>query len=167
MKVVIGVGKVFMKDDGCGSFIAQALDGLIPIDVKDLRMGSLSIIDDIRDYDEIIIFDVADIDSDVEVFEIKTELEDEIPAVISMSLGGSHSMSMRDILTILNSDGKNRKIIVIGCKPKEINVGYGLSEEMIKNGLKVIEKLKEFIDFDVDEAKKRFLSIIREITSQY
>ena len=131
-------------------------------------MGSLSIIDDIRDYDEIIIIDAADIDSDVEVFEIKTELEDEIPqAVISMSLGGSDSMSMRDILTILNSDGKNRKIIVIGCKPKEINVGYGLSEEMIKNGLKVIEKLKEFIDFDVDEAKKRFLSIIREITSQY
>jgi len=123
MKVVIVVGNVFMKDNGCGSFIAQALDGLIPIDVKDLRMGSLSIIDDIRDYDEIIIFDVADIDSDVEVFEIKTELEDEIPAVISMSLGGSHSMSMRDILTILNSDGKNRKIIVIGCKPKEINVG--------------------------------------------
>jgi len=38
---------------------------------------------------------------------------------------------------------------------------------MIKNGLKIIEKLKEFIDFDVDEAKKRFLSIIREITSQY
>jgi hydrogenase maturation protease len=168
MKVVIGVGNVFMKDDGCGSFIVQALDGLIPIDVKDLGMGSLSIIDDIRDYDEIIIIDAADIDSDVEVFEIKTELEDEIPqAVISMSLGGSHSMSMRDILTILNSDGKNRKIIVIGCKPKEINVGYGLSEEMIKNGLKVIEKLKEFIDFDVDEAKKRFLSIIREITSQY
>jgi len=156
------------KADGCGSFIAQALDGLIPIDVKDLGMGSLSIIDDIRDYDEIVIIDAADIDSDVEVFEIKTELEDEIPqAVISMSLGGSHSMSMRDILTILNSDGKNRKIIVIGCKPKEINVGYGLSEEMIKNGLKVIEKLKEFIDFDVDEAKKRFLSIIREITSQY
>ena len=123
MKVVIVVGNVFMKDNGCGSFIAQALDGLIPIDVKDLRMGSLSIIDDIRDYDEIIIFDVADIDSDVEVFEIKTELEDEIQAVISMSLGGSHSMSMRDILTILNSDGKNRKIIVIGCKPKEINVG--------------------------------------------
>jgi hydrogenase maturation protease len=124
MKVVIGVGNVFMKDDGCGSFIAQALDGLIPIDVKDLGMGSLSIIDDIRDYDEIIIIDAADIDSDVEVFEIKTELEDEIPqAVISMSLGGSHSMSMRDILTILNSDGKNRKIIVIGCKPKEINVG--------------------------------------------
>lgn len=70
---------------------------------------------------------------------------------------------MRDILTILNSDGKNRKIIVIGCKPKEIDVGYGLSEEMIKNGLKAIDKLKEFIDFDVDEAKKRFLSIIREI----
>jgi hypothetical protein len=38
---------------------------------------------------------------------------------------------------------------------------------MIRNGLKVIEKLKEFIDFDVDKAKKRFLSIIREITSQY
>jgi len=108
-----------MKDNGCGSFIAQALDGLIPIDVKDLRMGSLSIIDDIRDYDEIIIFDVADIDSDVEVFEIKTELEDEIQAVISMSLGGSHSMSMRDILTILNSDGKNRKIIVIGCRQRK------------------------------------------------
>jgi len=53
-------------------------------------MGSLSIIDDIRDYDEIIIIDAADIDSDVEVFGIKTELEDEIPqAVISMSLGGS------------------------------------------------------------------------------
>ncbi|MFP3202513.1 MAG: hypothetical protein RXR43_09790 [Sulfolobus sp.] len=84
--------------------------------------------------------DAADIYSDVEVFEIKTELEDEIPqAVISMSLGGSHSMSMRDILIILNSDGKNRKIIVIGCKPRKINVG---SEEMIKNGLKVIEKLR-------------------------
>jgi Ni,Fe-hydrogenase maturation factor len=40
MKVVIGVGNVFMKDDSCGSFIAQALDGLIPIDVKDLGMGS-------------------------------------------------------------------------------------------------------------------------------
>jgi|GEM_PF-6089983 hypothetical protein len=38
---------------------------------------------------------------------------------------------------------------------------------MIKNGLKVIEKLKGFIDFDVDEAKKRFLSVIREIASQY
>jgi len=35
MKVVIGVGNVSMKDDGCGSFIAQALDGLIPIDVKE------------------------------------------------------------------------------------------------------------------------------------
>jgi len=49
-------------------------------------------------------------------------------------------MSMRDILTILNSDGKNRKIIVIGCKSKEIDVGYGLSEEKIKNRLKVIKK---------------------------
>jgi hypothetical protein len=68
-------------------------------------------------------------------------------------------MSMRDILTILKSDGKNRKIIVIGCKPKEINVGYGLSEEMIKNRLKVTEKSKEFIDFEVDNAKKRFLTI--------
>ncbi|MEJ2777268.1 hydrogenase maturation protease [Stygiolobus sp. RP850M] len=120
MKVVIGVGNAFMKDDGCGSLVAQALDGLIPIDVKDLGMGSLSIIDDIRDYDEIIIIDASDIDSDVEVFEIKTELEDEIPqAVISMSLGGSHSMSMRDILTILNSDGKNRKMIVIGCSQRK------------------------------------------------
>ncbi|MFP3347453.1 MAG: hypothetical protein RXR17_08500 [Sulfolobaceae archaeon] len=50
MKVVIGGGNVFMKNDGCGSFIAQALDGLIPIDVEGLGMGSLSIIDDIRDY---------------------------------------------------------------------------------------------------------------------
>ncbi|MUN29818.1 hydrogenase maturation protease [Sulfuracidifex metallicus] len=80
MKIlVVGVGNVFMKDDGCGSIMAGVLEGKVKgADVRDYGTGGISLTDELQSYDVVIILDVAAIDEKVKVFEVDDFNEDKV-----------------------------------------------------------------------------------------
>ncbi|AWR95546.1 hydrogenase maturation protease [Acidianus brierleyi] len=170
MRILIaGIGNIFMRDDGCGSFLAEALEGKVEADVQDFGTGGISLVDELEKYDVIIILDIADINEDIKVFEVNDINEDDIvQTVLSMSFGGSHGLGIEDILTILKSKGSKVKIILLTCKPKILNPGIGLSDECLKNAFLAIDELekilKQFnVKVDRNEIKEALISRIRRI----
>ncbi len=172
MRILIaGIGNIFMRDDGCGSFLAQALEGKVGVDVKDFGTGGISLVDELENYDLIIILDIADINENIKIFEVNDINENDIvQTVLSMSLGGSHGLGIEDILTILKSKGTKVKIILLTCKPKILNPGIGLSEECTNNAFLAIEELEKILEkfnikMNAEEVKKSLIEQLNKLNS--
>ena len=169
MRVLIaGIGNVFMHDDGCGSFLAQALEGKVEADVRDFGTGGISLIEEIEKYDVVIILDIADIKEDIKVFEVNDINEDDVvQTVLSMVFGGSHGLGIEDVLTILKSLGSKLKIILLTCKPKVLSPGIGLSDECKNNALLAVDELRKVlskfnIKVDTEGTKKALIENLKK-----
>lgn len=170
MRILIaGVGNIFSRDDGCGSFLAEALQGCIKgADVIDFGTAGISVVDKIAEYDLVIILDAGNIQEDVRVIEVNEQTldSDEIAqTVLVMTLGGSHSLGVEDILTLLKSQGFSGRIVLLLCKPYSLDIGIGLTEGCKVNALKAIDVLKELlskydVDIDVNKAKENLINIL-------
>jgi|GEM_PF-864303 len=162
--LVLGVGNVFMGDDGCGVAVAQSLEGQVEGgDVRDLGTGGLPAVDFMSNYDLVVIVDAAEVD-DVKVIEVGDKAgEDEIAeTVLSMAVGGSHGLGVMDLINLVRVGGDVPKIVIVGCRPERLEVGIGLSREMVGRCVKAIEVISELLSkynvrVNVDGAKSRLL----------
>ncbi|ARM75353.1 hydrogenase maturation protease [Acidianus manzaensis] len=175
MRILIaGIGNIFSKDDGCGSYVAQALQGCINgVDIIDFGTGGLQIIDKMLEYDFIIFIDAGDIEKDVQMLEINENALDSdelVQTVLTMSLGSSHGITLDDILTIFKIRKFSGKIIFILCKPYSLDLGLGLTEQCKENAIKTIRELNKFlrenfeIAIDTNKAEKNLEKILEKIT---
>lgn len=148
MKILIaGIGDLLRRDDGFGPTVIKKLEKLeLPdnIVVKDYGTASLDLIFELEDFDEAIIVDVLDFDGKVgEVRIVKPKSEklskEEVVELTNMSLHEIELQKMIDLACSLNVLPK--KLLIVGCKPKDLDFGLGLSEEVekaVKRTVKIV-----------------------------
>ncbi|MCW1302491.1 MAG: hydrogenase maturation protease [Candidatus Rehaiarchaeum fermentans] len=169
MKVVIaGVGNRLMGDDGCGSYLAEALEGsVINADVIDMGATGISAIEILKDYDVIIIIDAAIIDKPVEVIHFTPQLNEDTATSTTLDLifSGSHGLGIETILTFLRIYGYNpSRIIIIGCKAYYMDYNLGLSKELLHNMPNIVEIIERLLkEYNIILDKQKFISRLYEI----
>ncbi len=164
---IVGVGNILMGDDGCGSYIAEALINSIEgVDVINLGSTGIAGIESLKDYDVLIIIDAMLTDKEVDVVKINLEVNlDEITStVLDLKYSGSHGLGIQSVLTMLRLMGSSPEVYIIGCKPYELEPKIGLSEAIKRNLpeisealIKVMSDLK--IKYNKEEIKRRILEI--------
>lgn len=134
MKVVIvGVGNRLMGDDGFGSCLAEIIkDYILGAEVLDLGTSNLLNID-INKYDIVVLLDIANIDSEYGIYEVKR--------------GSDYDFSLHDLgLNLVLKLYEDKKFYVVACKPYIVDINFRLSEECINRLVKLFPIFKLFME---------------------
>jgi hydrogenase maturation protease len=147
--VVIGLGNLYMGDDGLGLRVAQALrkkDLGENISVQEYPEMDLAIIGDLQDASKVIIVDAlrsgkAPGTVSKYTFTRRTQDVAELPSL--------HSMKLSDLLDIAVSSGiLTCPVVIVGVEPKDDSPGTELSFEVESALPRVIEAvMKELSGF--------------------
>lgn len=147
--LVAGIGDLLRKDDGFGPRVIEKLEKSdLPSNVlaKDYGTSLFELILDLKDFDEAIFVDAVEFEGkagEIKVIEPKPRKVDEETAVrlIGVSL---HEMELQKVIDLAYSlKVLPRKILVVGCKPKDLGFGLGLSREVegaVDEAVKIILK---------------------------
>jgi hydrogenase maturation protease len=138
--VVIGLGNLYMKDDGLGLRVAEALKKMNlgeGVSVQQHPEMDLAVIGKLQDASKVIIVDA--VKGGMEPGTISkytlTPRKEEIAA-----LPGLHSMKLSDLLDIAMSSGVlTCPVVIVGVEPKDDSLGTELSSEVQSALPKVIE----------------------------
>jgi hydrogenase maturation protease len=151
--LIAGVGDLLRKDDGFGPRVIQKLEEMeLPdnVIIKDYGTSCFELVFDLKDFDEVIFIDAVNFEGDFgEIRIIKPKArkmgEKEFVRSINMSL---HEIELQQIIDLAYSlNVLPEKILVVGCRPKNLGFGLGLSEEVEKAVGKtvkiILEKIRE------------------------
>ncbi len=164
---IVGVGNTMMGDDGVGSLIAQALEGIVEnASVIDLGSSGLSAIEWLMDYDVIVIVDAMLTEKEVEVIKLNLNVDEEevTSTVLDMEYSGSHGLGVQSVLLMLKLMGASPDIYVVGVKPYSMEARMGISEEMKRVLPKVLSELDKVLSslkvkYNRAELERRVLGI--------
>lgn len=127
--LIVGVGNTVMRDDGLG---VRALDELkrreLPDYVDTVEAGTalLDALPDLKKYDKMVLIDAVAADGH-SVSVLRNPAASQLPQM-PLSL---HEMGIEEALRLrLLVDGKLPEIVIIGLKPKRIEIGTELSDEV-------------------------------------
>jgi len=151
--LVAGVGDLLRRDDGFGPRVIQKLKELkLPDDViiRDYGTSCFDLIFDLKDFDEVIFIDAIDFEGnfgEIKVVKPKARKmgKEELVRSINVSL---HEIELHQIVDLAYSlNVLPRKVLVVGCRPKDLSFGLGLSKEVekaVRKAVKVIlKKIRE------------------------
>lgn len=157
MRILIaGIGNKLRGDDGYGPRVVEELSKMnLPkhVEAIDYGISSMKALLDLKDYDAVIFIDAIDMGGKPgEIFIIKPSI-DEMEKIAEMSL---HEIDLNKILAMAKTlNTLPRKIIVIGCQPKNLSNKLRLSREVeraVRRTVKmVLEILENELLRDVDE----------------
>lgn len=150
MRILIaGIGNELMGDDGLGPIIIRMLAKVdLPgnIDRIDFGYRLYDLLLKIRDYDALIIIDAIGLDGKPgELFIIRPDsVKEFIDRVLRID---PHGATLRDILRLAYRLGYlPSHTYIIGCIPKNISLGVGLSREVEECTGKIIRYIKKIVD---------------------
>ncbi len=151
--LIAGVGNVLRGDDGFGPYVIKILSSKsVPenVELRDFGSAALSIAIELGDYDYVIFVDAVKRRGEpgtLYVLDLDTSsLESaEIERAVELSL---HELDLSKILALASSIGAlPRAVTIIGCEPKTLDVGLGLSEEVLRAAERAaelcLEKVRE------------------------
>jgi hydrogenase 3 maturation protease len=138
----VTVGNSLRSDDGIGPFIAARLEGCAVIDAG---VKPENIIEDATALKptRIVIIDAADFGG--EPGEAKIISREHIPETTL----STHTIPLPVVTALLEED-TGAEIIFIGIQPKSVEMGEGLSPEVEKTALEIINAIKEKQNLDAD-----------------
>lgn len=151
MKILIaGIGDILRKDDGFGPEVVKRLEKSerLPknVDIKDYGTSCFDLLFDLKDFDKVVFIDAVEFEGKAgEIKEIvpgiKKMNEKEVIKLINLSL---HEIELQKIIDLMSSlDILPEKVLIIGCKPKDLGSGIGLSKEVEKAVKKAVEIILE------------------------
>ena len=149
--LIAGIGDLLRSDDGFGPRVVNKLENMsLPknVVVKDYGTSGLDLIFDLENYDEVIFVDAIDFEGkagEIKVIEPKPRKinQKEVVRVINFSL---HEIDLEKIIELASSlNILPKRIMIIGCKPKDLSFGLKLSEEVEKAIDRTIEIILEKI----------------------
>ncbi len=129
--VVIGLGNLYMRDDGVGIRVAQDLKKRElgeDISVEEYPEMDLTLIGNLHGASRIILVDAVKGGKEpgtVSKFEFAPRKGDlfELPSL--------HSLELSDVLDLASSAGiLTCPVVIVGVEPKDDSLGYGLSPEV-------------------------------------
>ncbi|RLG46234.1 MAG: coenzyme F420 hydrogenase [Thermoproteota archaeon] len=149
--LIAGIGDLLRSDDGFGPRVVSKLENMnLPknVVVKDYGTSGLDLIFDLGDFDEVIFVDAIDFEGNVgeiKVIEPKPRkiAENEVVKTINFSL---HEIDLEKIIELASSlNILPKRVMIIGCKPKDLSLGLKLSEEVERAIGRTIEIILEKI----------------------
>jgi hydrogenase maturation protease len=145
--VVIGLGNLYMKDDGVGLRVAQSLKKMElgeNVVVQEYPEMDLTVIENFREASRVIVVDAVrgwkepGTISKLAFVPRKSDLS-ELPSL--------HSLELSDVLDLASSAGiLNCPVIVVGVEPKDDSLGNELTAEVEAALPKVIEAVIKELD---------------------
>ncbi len=145
--LIAGIGDLLRKDDGFGPRVIKKLEKLkLPdkVVVKDYGISCFELIFDLKDFDEVVFVDAVDFDGkvgEIKLFKPKARKmdKDEVVRSIKLSL---HELELQGIIDLAYSlNVLPKKVLVVGCKPKDLGFGLDLSKEVEEAVDKAVKKI--------------------------
>jgi hydrogenase maturation protease len=138
--VVIGLGNLYMRDDGIGLRVAKELEKMKfgeSVSIQEYPEMDLAIIGTLQDAAKVIIVDAVKSGKEPGTISKYTFIprKEEIADLPSL-----HSMKLSDLLDIAMSSGTlTRPVVILGVEPKDDSPGTELSPEVELSLSKVIQ----------------------------
>jgi len=127
--LIVGLGSTIMSDDGLGVHaLRQLADHALPEHADTLEAGTalFDVLPDLRPYDKLILIDAVDAEHDV-----VNVLRNPAGAGIWPDGLSSHELGLEQALLARRlTDGRLPEVVIIGVKPKKIELGEELSPEV-------------------------------------
>lgn len=132
--LIAGVGNAWLRDDGFGGEVVQALvkrelpDGVM---VLDFGTGGLNLAYEVmRGYDGLILIDASEQGEAPGTLYVMEAAEEDVEKGIEDGEAlDPHAMDPGSVLRFVRSvGGWPGKVMVIGCEPETVDAGYGVSE---------------------------------------
>jgi hydrogenase maturation protease len=147
-KAVIGVGNIIMRDDGIGPFLISKLkeSNTLPsdIDLIDEGVGGMRIIHDIEGYDRVLIIDAADFGGGPG--EYKLFRPEDVESVKQISGRSLHEIDLIKTIELARlAGGAAEDIIIMAIQPEVVEMGEGISDNLIERMDDYIEAVRTSI----------------------
>lgn len=128
--LIAGIGNIFLGDDGFGAEVARRLSGQdLPehVTVADYGIAGLHLAYDLcGGYDRAILIDATPRGEQPGTVYV---IEPERPAEPGTGLFDAHSMQPDVVLDMIGTlDGRDLRVLIVGCEPASSDPGIGLSE---------------------------------------
>lgn len=149
--MIAGVGDLLRGDDGFGPTVIKKLGKIeLPsnVVVKDYGTSFFDLIFELENFDEVIFVDALDFDGEIGEIRIvepegKKLSGEEIARFISTTL---HEIELRKVIDLACSlNVLPKKFLIVGCKPRDLGFGLGLSEEVEKAVDRTVKVIMEKI----------------------
>lgn len=148
--LIAGVGNRIMRDDGFGPRVIEllsTLDILENVDLKDFGISGIYAAFDLSGYDFAIFVDSINIEGKPgELKVIEVDLEKILGGDSRIAELSLHEAGLEALLKFSKAIGTlPSRIILVGCIPKEISLGYELSEEVEHAAHEAVKMIMEKI----------------------
>ena len=150
--IIAGIGNRLLSDDGFGPRVIDLLNQLeLPthIETRDMGTAGLTIASDLADYQRAIFLDAMEMEGDPgRIEKNRLKIKDSIDEIIDLSRMTLHDAKLEGLLKFAKAiNTLPEEVILIGCKPKSLEIGLILSDEVeaatheaVKIILEVIKK---------------------------
>lgn len=133
--LVAGVGNRLMGDDGFGPHVIDLLsERSFPenVELRDIGTAGLTIATDLNEYDVVIFLDSMDMEGEPgRLCRTKIQVGEDLDDTAELARLTLHEVGLEGLLRFSKAIGcLPREVILIGCKPKILEMGIGLSTEV-------------------------------------
>jgi hydrogenase maturation protease len=150
--LVAGVGNAWLRDDGFGGAVAEALSkGALPdgVEVMDFGSGGLDLAYEVmRGYDALILIDVSRQGGEPGTLYVMEASEDDVESGIEDGqVIDPHGMDPQTVLRFVKTvGGWPGRVMVVACEPEVVeDVGFGLSDSVGASVEKAVDVVRETI----------------------
>ena len=147
MVVVIGVGNLILGDDGFGIHVIERMKEMEEfrnVKIVDAMTNSAFLLEAMDGEEKAIIVDAMDVGQEgVGVFRFNPNLED-FPSDIMLSM---HDLHFKDVIAMARGVYKlPEEVVIVGVKPRKVELSMELSDECKRYIDEVIEIVKRELD---------------------
>jgi hydrogenase maturation protease len=138
-EVVVGLGNVFMRDDGVGVMVAKAIEalGLEGVSVFVEESSDLTLLDVFEGASKVVVVDSIRAGGRPGDIHIRSFTGD---VSIEPSLPSLHGLQLHEVLQVAKSTGSlTCPVVVVGIEPRDVSLGQGLSSEVAAAVPKAVE----------------------------
>jgi hydrogenase maturation protease len=152
--LVAGVGNRLMGDDGFGPRVIDLLlKESLPMNVeaRDIGTAGLTIATDLADYDLVIFLDSMEMEGEPgRLYKAKIEVLNTTEEVSELAKMTLHEVGLEGLLKFARAiNTLPERVILIGCKPKDIHPTLELSQEVEAATLKAARMVLATLESDL------------------
>lgn len=145
---IIGFGNIFMSDDSIGIKIIEEMrkiDFFSSLDLIDGGTSGIDLIFYLKESDKVIVVDAVDAgQKTAEVIKITPNNISDYSTDVFKSYS-LHNLGLKDVIELAKKLGLDKKMFIVGIKPKKIDYGETLSLEIKEKIPEIIETIKSLL----------------------
>lgn len=149
--LVAGVGNRLMGDDGFGPRVIDLLAAAkLPknIELRDIGTAGLTVATDLGDFDLVIFLDSVDMSGEPgRLIQTEVDVEGSMDDMAELTRVTLHEVGLEGLLRFAKAIGTlPSKVILVGCKPKSLDLGLELSPEVEEAAKKAASMVQDIVE---------------------